>query len=158
MLRIAQVLVGRLMIFDAIKQANVRKLGLISTALMMTSSYFGYFSYYADPYIAYKFYGWVGLTTFMTTMQLGRMIQTRSSITRLYLMQNGIVARVETAKGEIVDVPLSSIEIKKVDSVMKYLRVHINHKEYFIKIMDSDYFDPELLFAVIHKDVQKIDL
>ena len=55
-------------------------------ALILASNYYGYMAYFANPYDFYKFWGWVSLAAIVNGSELGKLIEFRSMISRMYLM------------------------------------------------------------------------
>ena len=66
---------GRLLIYDTAYLAIQNKSSLVKTLITYGAYYMTYGSYYADPYIAYKFYMWSGLSSLLTMGILGKRIE-----------------------------------------------------------------------------------
>ena len=65
---------------------QTRKTNLLKMALILVSNYYGYMAYFADPYNLYKFWGWVSLAAIVNGSEIGKLVEFRSMISRMYLM------------------------------------------------------------------------
>lgn len=66
------------------------------------------------------------------------------------------MARIETGYGKSMDIPLSGIYLTRVSSRPGMLTLNVNSKTYTLKLRQSTFFDPELLYAIVSPVVYSI--
>lgn len=60
---------------------------------------------------------WAVVSGFITTMNLGKHLERKQGINRIYVLTGGHVLRLEYGNGNQIDVPISAFNIKKVDTL-----------------------------------------
>ncbi len=93
-------------------------------------------------------YIWGGLASLVSTFNLGRFLDRKQSIVRIYLMQNLTVVRLEDGGGNHQDIPISGIKFTNYNHMGGILTVNVNGKNKQLKIKNASYFDPTLLYAI----------
>ena len=84
---------GRYLIYDGVPSALNQKPGTLNTLLTMGSFYWAYQAYYTVPYVVSNMYLPGAAATVMFFSNLARIVNSRGSYVRIYLLQNRSILR-----------------------------------------------------------------
>eukprot|EP00347_Sterkiella_histriomuscorum_P012766 403367304 len=147
---------GRCLIYDSLHFVQSRKVTFLNTLNMSIGGCFAYNAYFAVPFTSGYFYFWTGFGVLSYLAALSRYADRKQMISRIYLLDSGFVMRVEFANGVAQDLPISSIQMSRLDHRIQQIRAKINAKTYNIKIFKDGFVLPDLLYATLNPQVFKI--
>ena len=88
---------------------------------------------------------------------LSKMARQRSEITRIFLLSSLEEIRLENSVGQYNDVPIASVVISNSETSLATINIQVTDQQYLqLKLKDSSYFDPELLYAITSSKVARI--
>ena len=92
--------------------------------------------------------GWGFLAAIMSTFNLARFLDRGQTIVRAYILFNRTVIRLELGRGQILDIPISGLNLKSYNKMAGILSVSANGKSLQFKMKNASYLDPVLIYAI----------